>query len=299
VTVAVRVFEHVVRRGPLGLSLWDVARATHLADGLEIDVRLRARPEASVRAFANRSGIYCALGLPGLRGFELGEADDAAAWSATMRQYRIEVRDPQGRFLPFWFNADLPVRGLLGAVAPSLSPPIALPGLGSPPQLVIQGIPLVSAPSRPVPEVLAVVRAELREFGSERPAAWCLVTAAIGGIVCGFGISDRQGRVAVLFAHPEPPRPTLTSPPSANNDFRWNVELAVYYDPPPADAPVPDIADLAAVLAQAGHPRTLFRSVASPPQELPPLSLDYRVPLTVRTEAGPTGPSSYLYVETA
>jgi hypothetical protein len=293
-----RVLEHVVRRAPLGLRLWDIARATHLADGLEIDVSLRTRPEISTRAFINRSGIYCATGLPGLRQFE-SAAKDEEAWTAALRLYRIEIHDPQDRFLPIAFDAELPVRGLFENISFLMSPPAAIPMFGSPPALLIEGVPLFSTPSRPTPEPFAVVRAQLRELSSERPASWCLVTVSVDAKVRGMGLADRDGRVAVLFPYPDRPRPTLTSPPFANNDFRWNVELTAYYEPRPLDTPAPVIADLAAIFAQLDSPRPLYRSVASPPHELPLLQLEYRLPLTVRTEVGPTGPSSYLYVGTA
>lgn len=295
-TVDVRIRERVARQAPFGLRLWDVACATHIAEGLEIDVAVRGRPEASTRAFVNPSGIYCASDVPGLRRFELDDTADPAAWSAALRPYRVEVRDPQDRFLPFAFDADLPVRGLFDRLMPAMSPPHLL---ASPSPLTIDGVPLFSSASRPVPEPFAAVRAQLREFGTERPAAWCLVTVSVEASVCGIGLADREGRVAVLFPYPDRPRPTLASPPPATNDFRWNVELTAYYVPGPPAAPAPAVADLAAVLAQVNSPRPLFHSLASPPQPLPPLPLDYRVPLTVRTEAGPTGPSSYLYVGTA
>ncbi|MGC2776546.1 MAG: hypothetical protein WA418_13035 [Bradyrhizobium sp.] len=297
-TPGLRVLERNLRRAPFGLRLWDLAGATHLIDGLEIDVTLRGRRQPAARASVNRSGVYYALGLPGLRDFELSDAGDETAWRPALRAYRVEVRDPLDRFLPFAFDADLPARGLFNRLMPGTAP-TSPPAFGSPPAFMVDGVPLFSTPSRPVPEPLAAVRAQLREIGSDRPAACCLVTVSVNGTVCGIGLADREGRVAILFPYPDRPRPTLTSPPSPANDFKWNVELTAYYVPPPPDASTPEVADLAAVFAQLDSPRPLYRSIASPPQGLPALPLDYRIPLTVRTEGGPTGPSSYLYVGTA
>lgn len=301
-TASVQVWETVMRHAPFGLRLWDIAAATHLVDRLEIDVVERSRATKRARAFVNRSGIYCALDVPGLRDFELGASDDAAAWNAALRPYRVEVRDPAGRFLPFAFDADLPARGLFNWLAPGTSPPqpwASPTEHGSPPSAMVERVPLFSSPSRPVPEPLAAVRAQLREFGMERPAAWCLLTVSIDAVVRGIGLADQEGRVAVLFPYPERPRPTLTSPPSASNDFRWSIELTAYYVARPANTPAPVIADLADVIEQLNSPRTLFHSTASPLQALPVLSLEYRVPLTVRTEITATGPSSFLFVNTA
>ncbi len=61
------------------------------------------------------------------------------------------------------------------------------------------------------------------------------------------------------------------------------------------EAPV--IADLAMVFAQLNSPQPLYRALGSPPQALTSLPLEYRVPLTVRTEIEPgKKPSPYLYV---
>ena len=299
---SVRVWERTTRRAPFGLQVWDFVSATHLVDGLEISVNAGAHSVSRTRAFANRSGIYCAFGVPGLSQFELN-ADDTAAWNTQARRYKIEVRDPSDRFLPFAFDTGLPVRGLINWLMPWTSPPqpFVMPTeQGSPPMPMIDCVPLFSAPSRPVPGHLAVVRAQLRELGTDRPAAWSLLTVSIDSIVRGIGLADREGRVAILFPYPERSRPVLTSPPSATNDFRWSIELAAFYVPRQINTPAPEMPDLADLLNQLNSPRTLFHSTMSPPQALPALPLEYRVPLTVRTEITATErPSSFLFVNTA
>jgi hypothetical protein len=112
-------------------------------------------------------------------------------------------------------------------------------------------------------------------------------------------MADQLGRVMILFPYPDRPRPALMSPPQPANDFRWDVALAAYYVPPPADAPVPAVADLAAVVEQMNAPRMLFASTLSPLQALPALPLRFGMPLTVRTELTGTGPSSYLFLNAA
>jgi hypothetical protein len=299
---SVQVWERITRRVPLGLQVWDTATATHLVDGLEINVTAGIRSASCTRAFANRSGIYCAFGVPGLNQFELNAEDDVDAWKTQPRRYKIDVRDPADRFLPFSFDADLPARGLFKWLPPLASPPqpFVLPtGHGSPPEPMVQGVPLFSSTSRPVPDTLAVVRAELREIGTERPAAWSLLTVSIDAIVRGIGLADREGRVAILFPYPERSRPVLTSPPSATNDFRWSIELTAYYIPRQPNMPAPAIPDLADLLKQLSSPRTLFYSTVSPAQALPALPLEYRVPLTVCTEITASGRSSFLFVNTA
>ncbi len=297
--MSVVVLESVQRNAALGLRFWDTAAATSSIDGLEVDVFPRARPGSRTRALVNRSGVYVALGIAGLREFEFSDAPDP--WAGALRPYRVEVRDPLGRFLPLAFDADLPQLGLYTWREDWFSPPrvVSLPGQpGSPPQFLIERIPLFSAPQRPLPEPLAVVYAQLREAGTERAAAWALASASIDGEVRGLGLADGEGRIAVMFPYPEPPRVTLSSPPTAHNDFHWQVALQAYYQagsPPQAAAAIPD---LGAVLAQLDAPRELLGSTLSPPAPLPELPLEYRVPLSARTGATPAGPSSFLFVST-
>ena len=287
-TAHMQILERVVCRAPFGLRLWDVATETDLVDGLEVTIELEADPTSFARATVNRRGIYVGAGLPGLRTFELGDTD-----IARLRRYLVRVTDPEGRFLPLRFAADLPAQGLFTCLSDASPPePFTLPTEhGSPIPLMTERVPLFSAPGRPAPGALAAIRAQLVELGTERPAAWAIVTATIDGLVRGIGLADEIGRVTVLFPYPDRARPTLTSPPQATNEFRWNVELIAYYAGLPGAPP-----DLRDVLKQLSSPRTLFQSITSPPQSLPALPLEYRTPLTVRTEITPSGPSSFLYV---
>jgi hypothetical protein len=296
-----RVLERVTRNTPLGVRFWDPAEATSVVEGLVVEVFPRANPRARTRAVPNRSGVYVAQTLsafgpagsppgPGLRDWEGSDAAADELWAVAPRPYRIEVRDPHGRFVPFAFDADLPARGLLTWLAPWLSPPqpVALPGEpGSPPRLLLERIPLFSAPARPVPAPLAVVRAQLREQGAQGPAAWSLLAAAVDGEVRGLGMADAEGRVAVMFPYPEPPRMTLASPPEARNDFTWPVELTAYVPAAPSPpGPPPELPDLAEVLGALASPRAVVESLGSPPA--PPLRLSYRQELVART-AGAAG----------
>lgn len=303
----------VQRNVALGLRFWDVAAATSLVDGLVVEVFPQANPHARRHALPNPSAVYVAHALAGLRAFEGHETreDDPVdePWRAAREGspplaagYRIEVRDPRGRFLPIAFDADLPARGLLSWLAPWLSPPqpIPLPGTSpSSPQVLLDRIPLFSAPSRPTPEPLAVVRAQMREAVGGRVAAWALLGVEIDGDVVGLGLADREGRVAVHFPYPEPPRTPLSSPPEARSDFRWIVGLTAYASsssPPVPPSEVPMIPDLADVLAQLASPRAVVDGVVSP---VPPRRLEYRVPMTARTEGQPEADASWLLLSPA
>lgn len=295
----VRVLERISRNAALGLRFWDVAGMTSIVDGLRVEVFPRGNATARARLSINRSGIYAAHHLPlvppppDIRAFEFSDAEPDVLWTGPTRPYRIEVTDPEGRFLPIAFDADLPLRGLLTFRAPWLSPPqaVSLPtDPGSPPALLIERLPLFSAPSRPVPHPLAVVYAQLRDRTTGRDLAWTPLTVAIDGLVRGVGLSDSQGRVAVMFPYPEPPRQSLASPPQARNDFTWQLALTAFGSVSSPATEVPAIPDLADVFAALSTPRPVIESLESPAL---PLRLSYREALTART-AGAAGPDASL-----
>jgi hypothetical protein len=293
---AVRVLERVARNAGLGVRFWDTASGSLAVDGLEVEVFHRANPAARTVAKAGPGGIYVAHALPGLREFEYLDAEPDDLWAAATRPYRVEVSDPHRRFLPIAFDADLPARGPLTWMAPWFSPPqpVVLPvSPGSPPQLLLERVPLFSAPSRPVPEPLAAVYAHLRENGTGREAAWCVLGVGIDGVTRGLGLADDRGRVAVIFPYPEPPRMSLASPPEARNDFTWEVALSAYWLPSSPPRPAAAFADLAGVFASLATPRGVVESVDSPP---PPLRLTYRQALTARTAGLAGADASFLFV---
>jgi hypothetical protein len=298
-----RELERVARNAALGVRFWDVATDTLAIDGLKVEVFHRANPRARTVAKPGPSGIYVAHNLPGLRDFEFQDVELAQdLWPAATRPYRIEVSDPEGRYLPIAFDADLPARGPFTWLAPWFSPPQAIefPGApgspgspGSPPQLMLERVPLFSAPSRPPPEPLAVVHAQMIEQGSARELAWGLLGVAIDGVSRGIGLADGRGRVVVLFPYPEPPRISLSSPILAHNDFTWEVELTAFGAPAsPATPPAP-FADLAQILESVAVPRDVVESVVSPPL---PLRLTYRQALVARTAGTADADASFLFV---
>ena len=252
-TVAVRVFRAC--GGARGARAAPVGRRTCNPSGR------RARRSTCVCApapgvgapLANRSGIYCALGLPGLRGFEKREADDAAAWNATMRQYRIEVRDPQGRFRRSGSMPTCRCAACLGAVAPSLSPPS-------------RSRARLAAPTRD--------RGHSTDLGTEPSGAGCAGRGArgscararqraAGSLVLGHGGNRRQrmrlrhfrppGRVAVLL------RPSRAAAPDA--DFATSANLTIFA----GRRGSPPLRPAAGGRAGAGHRRSFRRAGAGRP----------------------------------
>ena len=301
--LASRRMEELARHAVIGVRFWDVARGNAAVSGLKVEVFPRLNPRSRKPMLANPSKVYVAHVVSGLRDFEFSETDTPELWSqpeAALRAYRIEVRDPLDRFLPMAFDADLPQPGLLTWNAPWLSPPqpIVMPGTsGSPPQLMLERIPLFSSPSRGLPDGLAVVYAQMREPLTERPAAWAFLGVSIEDERRGIGLADQEGRVAVMFPYPEPPRQALASPPEARSDFSWPLDLEVFWSATsPATDPPPEIPDLALLLAQLEAPGTVNDVVFSPPAIR---RLAYRMPLTARTHGAAPADASWLSVSAA
>lgn len=290
----VRILERITRPAPFGIMFWDFATGAPVGDGLDVTLTLLSRPALTTSLVPNRNGVWVAARLPGRTDAELAATDD---WSTLLKTYRIEVADTARRFLPLRLDAELPTGGLyewpdwgdfpqapLRPLSDGLSPPHVSPGR----------IPLFSAAERSVGGPLAQVRCELLDAATGLPAAWALVTASHGGSVRGLGLADGLGRAILYFAYPERERPSLSSPP-AITDFRWALEIAAYYDPPPG--PVAEIPDLAQLMAQLDHPCDLFASTMSPPEALGQQLLNFGRPLVMRTDDTPDGPSSSLILE--
>lgn len=288
-----------LQHAAIGLRFRDVSGDTSPITGLVVEIYLRMNPRTRKRAVANRSGLYVAYITSGPRDFGYDDANPVdERWADAWHACRVEVQDPYGRFLPLAFDADLMPADSPDAMQPWLPAPqvVSLAGNDQAPrQRLIEDLPLFPAPGRPLPCLLAVIHAQLRESGSLRVPAWSLLGVSIDGLACGIGLADKQGRVAVMFPYPEPPRQPLNSPPQERSDFRWTVDLSAFWSPASPSEAAPAMPDLAQVLAQLATPCRVIDSTASPAA---PRRLDYRVPLTARTEGLPPADASFLLVST-
>lgn len=202
---------------PLGLSFVDAATGRRVADGLVVRV-------AGTQVRANRSGVFVVPHVAGLAAAERG-AGDEEYWNTLPPPVTVpvEVDDPLGRFLPFGFDAQAPARGLFRLAC------------GSPPGDPLP-VELYSAPTRPVPAGMAVVRAELWDADADAPAAWALLEASAAGLPPARGLADAAGRATIVFPYPEPSG-LDGSPPSldrrALSAQTWTVDVRAYASPQP------------------------------------------------------------------
>src|SRR5436305_400709 len=223
---SVAVLETISIVTPLAVRLRDEATLTFFSDGLAAIVYPQGAPELAVSGTVNRAGLFVFRNLPGLRRIEQGSGD-ADFWAANPPQasFVLEVSDVDGRFLPWSLPVKLPQRSVLGL------------GLTSPPAspITVQtggetaSLPLYSAASRPAPEGLGVLRAELWDADLDEPAAWALIEAQAGEQRRVTGLADADGRVMLPLPYPKPPS-ELGSPLGAGGPITrqpWPVAFSV------------------------------------------------------------------------
>jgi hypothetical protein len=245
------VLERIELRPALGLRFVDPAAGGRSVEGLAVTARRADEPAAPAVALTPpRSG--------------------AGAWSLHRElgpELEINVVDPARRFLPLAFRVH-PSGGLV-------LDPCAAPAAG------VRGIPLFSAPNRPVPPGLGVVRAHLvsRE-DPQGPASWALVEARIGGVLAGRGLAGPSGEVLLLL--PWPALPQAVGGPHAVDAQTWPVRLSARWDPAFAGAAGPP--ELCDLLAQPVV-RLLDRANSNVP--LVERDLVFGAPLTVTTTDTP------------
>jgi hypothetical protein len=211
-------------------------------------------PRQRIPGTVTPGGVLAFHGLPGMRELERSRASDPWDDSPPARDFQIEVIDKLGRFLPCTFAVTAPQRGFAQYAED-----------GSPPWIEAGTVPLFSAPSRQIPGAVAVVRAELRDLATEKPAAWALVEAdysSAGSLKTARGLADDAGRVLLMFAYPEGQRRAYGASPPGNarglSEQTWNVKLAFFHE---AIAPIEKAADYGRRLSQ---PAAVATGGASP-----------------------------------
>jgi hypothetical protein len=271
------VIERLTRVAPFGVRFYDTVSNRMVSNDLSVTAYLPHDPSRRCSATPNRSGVYVLHHAPGLESFAFGAGDDAF-WQnlPPRRSFVIEVSDLQRRFLPMAFTVALPARGIFQWQEPGMSPV-------APPQAAV---PLYSAPTRAVPDGMAVIRADLWDGRDDGPASWAVIETQSDGQAAIRAVADGRGRVAVIFPYPEPLPGSVSSPPGAPPgggprlfmEETWPVRLRVFYSPRKPAAQVPALEE---VLNQT--PATILNAL-SPPVALPELRVAFGKELIVKSQ---------------
>lgn len=292
---AYRELERLAVACPLGIRFRDAATQAFVSDGLLVEARRPDDPYAQDPrrrwpAVVNRSGVFAFHHLPGLRDFEQRREDAAAVVPVpTPRTFVVEVTDTRGWFLPCQFAVTAPALAE-GGTWETASPP-------SGPWRVVD---LYSAPGRPVPGGCAVVRADLAEWESRRPAAWAVVeisTPIRERWVRARGVADRDGHLAILFPYPET-IDAVSSPvggPKLLSEQSWPMQFRAWH----GFAPVPGFKadlDILLTMLETEEAQPLLVST-SPPEEF--LGADLFLGRELVVPAAGLGDSRQLFITPA
>lgn len=298
--------ERVTRVAALGVRFFDPVRQRIVSD-LEVNAYWAGSTRRPRTLHAGPSGIF-ALHSTGPEWSDLeATALTNAFWDhlPAPRHARLVVRDPAGRFLPFTLPAPVP-------------PPAARPGklfvpdclLSSPASMPwdIDAVPLFMAPAGPVPEGMAVVRADLWHLTADRPAAGAVLEVRFDGSLIGRGIADARGAVVAVVPYPEPADFTPGSPGTGESPWlqTWELEIAVatqadlaaWVPLPGAFATHQPYLDLCGAWEQLRRPLATVWSSRSPNQVMTTAVLRVGEDLVLSTDVGGS-PSSRLLITPA
>lgn len=298
----VHVLERLTLTAALGLAFRDTATGERVGAGLHVEVYRKTIPQARATAQPNPSGVYVLHAAPGLGASRFGAGDDAF-WAAQpeLAGYVVEVSDPERRFLPFGFEAELFQRGIY-----SFESPLAA---SSPPEPTT--VPLYTAATRKAPPGFAVLRAELWDAAADAPAAWAVVEARAAGRLAARGLSDERGRLALMFPYPAPARFSAGSPPDSPPVMRsaplfeqaWELSLAAGYAGELSRPPVAAFPDLRQTLGQLNAPAASFWADRAGGEELSNVTLRFGRELILRSDStgslSPPAPQSALLITPA
>jgi len=217
--------EKLVTYTPLGIRLWDPVVDRQIKDALLVTAKPVLMPQKIVHAAPTLGGVYAFSHLPGMRGVEYGY-EQATDSPPSRHGFVIEINDSLNRYVSVAFHVELP----LSYPGPFLSNSVGSPGNSLP-----KGVYLYSSISRNMSSNMAVIRGELLEYESRKPAAHALLKVQTESGESWYGIADEHGRYAIVFPYPDLQEGFGGSPLSLSSkplhEQRWELELSIFYSP--------------------------------------------------------------------
>lgn len=275
--------EDVIIRTLLGFRFVDAATETPVTSDLTVTARPADTGRPVVEAHRTQSGHYAFHHLPDLHALAYPTDPTGPLSPPESHVFLVTVTDRRGRFMPAVRTVTVPVEA-----SPPSSPPEAHPLLD---------FYLLSAPSRPVPPGLAALYTQVVDVATDAPVPHAVLELAVDGEAV-YGVTDRQGSVALLFPYPAVAITLSGSPPSGQSalfEQTWDLPLRVYAQPSALTFPLgPDVPDLASLFAQApallhDHPDA---SPPNPPTATRTVTVTYGTPSVLRTDG-----EARLYIE--
>jgi len=287
--------DRFVRHVPLGFAFRDASDLSLVGDGLEVRITDAARPFRTAELGPTPSSTWMTPRLPGLDAIL---AESPADWPAKARTFHVSVDDPFRRFLPIRFDAKLPVRGRFvwpGWAAFDQAKIAPLLPADAPVGYAPDYLPLFPSMARAISASRAMVRAQLAERqadGSDKPAAWAVMTVSVGSKIIALGVAGANGSIAASGGYPALPSQTPAEAAKGRDEVTWDAEIAVYWDDLTDDLP-----DLGAILGQLSSPARVALKQFGKTDALPAQPLTLGRPLTLVSMKSASERLSTLYLK--
>ncbi|PZV06024.1 MAG: hypothetical protein DCF32_10395 [Leptolyngbya sp.] len=251
--------ERVTTHTLLGIRFWDRLTGQVVTDGLEVKAqRLKARSQRLGKPVLGRSTPSGTIAFFGLAPSERPIDADQLLWEPepSKEDVVIDLVDRSGRFLPTSFVAQAPFKGIFRGQGDWLASNTSL----FRPEAIAEeavGVQLWSAPTRPIPPGMAVIRAQIviGAGADAPPAVNALVqvraTASPADGFDYYGLTDDRGILLLPIPYPpipDPSTPETPYPPLGQQTFP--LTLTIYHAPGLAQLPGSGRPDLEMLLNQ-------------------------------------------------
>lgn len=294
--------ERVTTHTLLGIRFWDRLTGQVVPDGLEVKAqRIKARSQRLGKPVLGRvtpSGVIAFFGLfPGERPVD----PDQSPWEpeSSKEDVVVDLVDRSDRFLPMSFVVQAPLKGVFRGQGEGLASDTRL----FRPEAIaaeVPGVQLWSAPTRPIPPGMAVIRAQIvrGDGGDAPPADSALVRVSVAAPAAGFdhyGLADDRGMVLLPIPYPpipDPATPETPYPPLGQQTFP--LTLRIYHAPNLGPLPGSDRPDLEVVLSQPLGNIAIHRTEAGGLEfrEDMPITLQYGRSLILGTALSSSSPDA-------